>query len=307
MTVRVAINGFGRVGRSVLRAAHEQGADIEVVAVNDLADAAHARPPAQVRLRLRALSRRRRGRRRRHRRSTAPSVRALAETDAARAAVAGARRRRRDRVHRQLPHAGRRRQAPRGRRAQGDHLRAGQGRRARRRDTSCSASTSTRSTTPTTTTSSPTPRARPTAWRRSAKVLHETVGIRHGLMTTIHAYTADQNLLDGPHTDLRRARAAAVNLVPTSTGAAKALGLVIPELEGRLHGFAVRVPMPDRLARRPHGRGGAATTTAEEVNAAFARRARTRARWRGSSPTARIRWSPRTSSSRPTRRSSTPA
>ena len=67
-----------------------------------------------------------------------------------------------------------------------------------------------------------------------AKVLHETVGIRHGLMTTIHAYTADQNLLDAPHKDLRRARAAGVNLVPTSTGAAKALGLVIPELAGRL-------------------------------------------------------------------------
>ncbi len=65
-----------------------------------------------------------------------------------------------------------------------------------------------------------------------AKVLHETVGIRHGQMTTMHAYTADQNLLDGPHKDLRRARAAALNLVPTSTGAAKALGLVIPELEG---------------------------------------------------------------------------
>ena len=77
-----------------------------------------------------------------------------------------------------------------------------------------------------------------------AKVLHETVGIRHGQMSTIHAYTADQNLLDGPHSDLRRARAAALNLVPTSTGAAKALGLVIPELDGRLGGIAVRVPTP---------------------------------------------------------------
>ena len=84
-----------------------------------------------------------------------------------------------------------------------------------------------------------------------AKVLHETVGIRHGLMTTIHAYTADQNLLDAPHKDLRRARAAALNLVPTSTGAAKALGLVIPELAGKLHGYAVRVPTADRLDRRP--------------------------------------------------------
>jgi glyceraldehyde 3-phosphate dehydrogenase len=105
-----------------------------------------------------------------------------------------------------------------------------------------------------------------------AKVLHESVGIRHGLMTTIHAYTADQNLLDAPHKDLRRARAAAVNLVPTSTGAAKALGLVIPELAGRLNGFAVRTPVPTGSivdltieAQRP--------TSAAEVNAAFAARA----------------------------------
>jgi glyceraldehyde 3-phosphate dehydrogenase len=77
-----------------------------------------------------------------------------------------------------------------------------------------------------------------------AKVLHAGLGIRHGLMTTVHAYTSDQQLLDGPHKDYRRARAAAANLVPTSTGAAKALGLVVPELAGKLHGFAVRVPVP---------------------------------------------------------------
>jgi glyceraldehyde 3-phosphate dehydrogenase len=77
-----------------------------------------------------------------------------------------------------------------------------------------------------------------------AKVLHDTVGIEHGLMTTIHAYTADQRLQDLPHKDLRRARAAAVNLIPTSTGAAKAIGLVIPELEGKLNGVAVRAPIP---------------------------------------------------------------
>jgi len=77
----------------------------------------------------------------------------------------------------------------------------------------------------------------------AAKVAHETVGIKHGLMTTIHAYTADQRLQDAPHRDLRRARAAAVNLVPTSTGAAKAVGLVLPELNGKLHGFAVRAPV----------------------------------------------------------------
>ncbi|MGN6869453.1 MAG: type I glyceraldehyde-3-phosphate dehydrogenase [Solirubrobacteraceae bacterium] len=76
-----------------------------------------------------------------------------------------------------------------------------------------------------------------------AKVLHDTVGIKHGLMTTIHAYTADQRLQDMPHRDLRRARAAAINLIPASTGAAKAIGLVIPDLNGKLHGFAVRAPV----------------------------------------------------------------
>ena len=77
-----------------------------------------------------------------------------------------------------------------------------------------------------------------------ASVLHEAIGIESGVMTTIHAYTQDQNLQDAPHKDLRRARAAAINLVPTSTGAAKAIGLVIPELAGKLNGIAVRAPVP---------------------------------------------------------------
>ncbi|MEB7504808.1 type I glyceraldehyde-3-phosphate dehydrogenase [Arthrobacter koreensis] len=77
-----------------------------------------------------------------------------------------------------------------------------------------------------------------------AKVINDAFGIERGLMTTVHAYTADQNLQDGPHRDLRRARAAALNIVPTTTGAAKAIGLVIPELDGKLDGFALRVPVP---------------------------------------------------------------
>ena len=101
-----------------------------------------------------------------------------------------------------------------------------------------------------------------------AKVIHETVGIDHGLMTTIHAYTADQRLQDMPHKDLRRARAAALNLIPASTGAAKAVGLVLPELNGRLSGFAVRAPVATgsvvdltcQVSRE---------TTAEEINAAM--------------------------------------
>jgi glyceraldehyde 3-phosphate dehydrogenase (phosphorylating) len=102
-----------------------------------------------------------------------------------------------------------------------------------------------------------------------AKVVHEAVGIEHGLMTTIHAYTADQNLQDGPHKDLRRARAAAINLVPTSTGAAKAVGLVLPDLNGRLHGFAVRAPVPTgSLVDLTFVAGR--ETSVEEVNAAFA-------------------------------------
>ncbi|HVC85531.1 MAG TPA: type I glyceraldehyde-3-phosphate dehydrogenase [Solirubrobacteraceae bacterium] len=105
-----------------------------------------------------------------------------------------------------------------------------------------------------------------------AKVLHETVGIRHGLMTTIHAYTADQRLQDMPHEDLRRARAAAINLVPTSTGAAKAVGLVLPELAGKLHGFAVRAPVPTgSLVDLTFE--AARETSVEEINAALRGRA----------------------------------
>ncbi|MEM4662427.1 MAG: type I glyceraldehyde-3-phosphate dehydrogenase [Candidatus Diapherotrites archaeon] len=102
------------------------------------------------------------------------------------------------------------------------------------------------------------------------KVIHECFGIEYGLITTVHAYTADQRLVDAPHKDLRRARAAALNIVPTTTGAAKSVGEVIPELKGRLDGVAVRVPVPDgsltdfvAIVKKQ--------TTVEEVNAAFKR------------------------------------
>jgi glyceraldehyde 3-phosphate dehydrogenase len=78
-----------------------------------------------------------------------------------------------------------------------------------------------------------------------AKVLNDTFGIINGFMTTIHAYTNDQNVLDNSHSDMRRARAAALSMIPTTTGAAKAVGLVLPELKGKLDGFAIRVPTPD--------------------------------------------------------------
>jgi glyceraldehyde 3-phosphate dehydrogenase len=101
-----------------------------------------------------------------------------------------------------------------------------------------------------------------------AKVLNDAFGIEHGLMTTIHAYTQDQNLQDGPHKDLRRARAAALNIVPTSTGAAKAIGLVLPELKGKLDGFALRVPIPTGSATDLTVTVSRAATV-EDVNAAY--------------------------------------
>jgi len=100
-----------------------------------------------------------------------------------------------------------------------------------------------------------------------AKAIHDEFGIVTGLMTTIHAYTQDQNLQDAPHSDLRRARAAALNLVPTSTGAAKAIGLVLPELKGKLDGYAVRVPIPTGSATDLTVELGRETTV-EELNAA---------------------------------------
>jgi glyceraldehyde 3-phosphate dehydrogenase len=100
-----------------------------------------------------------------------------------------------------------------------------------------------------------------------AKVLDDEFTIVKGLMTTIHAYTQDQNLQDGPHKDLRRARAAAINIVPTSTGAAKAIGLVLPQLKGKLDGFAMRVPIPTGSATDLTFEAGR-ETSAEEVNAA---------------------------------------
>ena len=252
MPVRVGINGFGRIGRNVFRAAHESGADIEIVAVNDITDnetLAHllkydsvfGRFPGTVEVD------RRRAHRRRPRGQGARGARPGA------AALGRPRRRRRDRVDRPLHQARGRRQAPRGRRQEGHHLRAGH--RAGRtvvlgvnfddaydpdnHDVISNASCTTNCLAP------------------LAKVLHDGIGIKRGLMTTIHAYTADQRLQDAPHKDLRRARAAAINLVPASTGAAKAIGLVIPELNGKLNGFAVRAPVPTGSVVDLTVRGGA--------------------------------------------------
>ena len=267
MSTRVAINGFGRVGRSVLRAAHDQGSDIEIVAVNDIMDEhtmAHLLRYDSVFGRFGAPVRPGDG----QITVDGSSVRAFAEKDPAALPWSELG------VEVVIESTGRFRT----RQGAAAHLRAGarkviisapakgdepidgtfvlgvnfdESYDPERHHIISNASCTTNCLAPV------------------AKVLHEAVGIRHGLMTTIHAYTADQNLLDGPHSDLRRARSAAINLVPTSTGAAKALGLVVPELDGRLNGFAVRVPTPtgslvDLTVEAER------ETTRDEVNAAFA-------------------------------------
>jgi glyceraldehyde 3-phosphate dehydrogenase (phosphorylating) len=239
MAVRVAINGFGRIGRNVFRAAYERGADIEWLAVNDLVDPktiAHLLKydsnygpfPGTVESTAAGLA------------VDGKEIRVLAERDPAALpwGELGA-----DVVIESTGLFTDRENASK-------HLEAG----AKKVVISAPA------TDPDTTVVLGVNFAE--AYDRAdhqvisnascttnclapiAKVVHDTVGIKHGLMTTIHAYTADQRLQDMPHRDLRRARAAAVNLIPASTGAAKAIGLVIPELNGKLHGFAVRAPVP---------------------------------------------------------------
>jgi glyceraldehyde 3-phosphate dehydrogenase len=267
MPVRVAINGFGRVGRSVLRAAHENDADIEVVAVNDLVaaatlahllkyDSVYGRFPGEVAVEDENIV------------IDGVHVRTLAQTDPLTLPWSELG------VDVVIESTGRLRT----RAGAAQHLEAG----ARKVIISAPA----KGAEPADATlvlgvnfeQAYDPDVHHVVSNAScttnclapiAAVLHDAVGIKHGLMTTVHAYTADQNLLDGPHTDLRRARAAAINIIPTSTGAAKALGLVIPELAGRLNGFAVRVPMPTGSlvdltieTERP--------TSKEEINSAFA-------------------------------------
>jgi|ERR1035437_437365 glyceraldehyde 3-phosphate dehydrogenase len=268
MPVRVAINGFGRVGRSFVRSAHARGADIEVVAVNDLVtpetlahllkyDSVFGRFGGEVEARKGAIV------------VDGAEVRVLSETDpralpwselSVDVVIESTGRFRTRAAAAQHLDAGARKviiSAP----AKGDQppdatvvlgVNFDEVYDPEHHHIISNASCTTNCLAPV------------------AMVLHETAGIRHGLMTTVHAYTADQNLLDGPHKDLRRARSAAINLVPTSTGAAKALGLVIPELAGRLNGFAIRVPMPtgslvDLTVETER------QTSAEEINAAFAR------------------------------------
>jgi glyceraldehyde 3-phosphate dehydrogenase len=269
MSVRVGINGFGRIGRNVFRAAQEQGADIEWVAVNDLTDArtlGHLLKydsilgpyPGSVEVEDSGLA------------VDGGPLRVLAERDpaalpwgelgadvviestglftdrenAAKHLAGGAKK-----VVISAPATD-----PDVTVALGVNFDEVYDRDAHEVISNASCTTN--------------------CLAPVAKVLQETVGIKHGLMTTIHAYTADQRLQDLPHNDLRRARAAAINLIPASTGAAKAIGAVIPELNGKLHGFAIRAPLPtgsvvDLTIEADR------ETSVEEINAAFAERADT--------------------------------
>jgi glyceraldehyde 3-phosphate dehydrogenase len=238
MSVRVGINGFGRIGRNLFRAAWERQADIEVVAVNDITDAhtlAHLIKydstlgpfPGQVESGDDSIS------------FDGKPVKVLAERDpaklpwgdlgvevvvestglfvdrenASKHLEAGA-----DKVIISAPA-----KDPDVTVALGVNFEEAYDPKAHHIISNASCTTN--------------------CLAPVAKILNDGIGIRHGLMTTIHAYTADQRLQDMPHKDLRRARAAAINLIPTSTGAAKAIGLVVPEMKGKLNGISVRAPV----------------------------------------------------------------
>jgi glyceraldehyde 3-phosphate dehydrogenase (phosphorylating) len=263
MPVRVGINGFGRIGRNVFRAAHESGADIEWLAVNDLVDpptiahllkydSNYGRFPGEVEATDTGF------------RVDGKEIRVLAERDpaalpwgelgadvviestglftdlenASKHLEAGAKK-----VVISAPA-----NSPHVTVAMGVNFADAYDREQHHVISNASCTTN--------------------CLAPLAKVLNDTVGIKHGLMTTIHAYTADQRLQDLPHRDLRRARAAAVNLIPASTGAAKAIGAVIPELNGKLHGFAVRAPVPTGSVVDLTVEATRATTV-EEVNQAL--------------------------------------
>ncbi len=261
---RIAINGFGRIGRCVLRAALERGEkDLEFVSINDLTDtktlahllkydSVHGVLDAEVKASEKGIV------------VNGKEIQVTAIKIAGRAAARRQQGRPGARVHRPLHRARRRPRAPQGRRAQRSLISAPaknpditiafginhqQLDKAKHKIIS-NASCTTNCLTPV------------------AKVLLETFGIKRGLMTTIHSYTNDQNLLDLPHKDLRRARAAALSMIPSTTGAAKAVAEVIPALKGKLHGTAVRVPTPNVSLvdltvelEKP--------ATDEEINAAF--------------------------------------
>ncbi|WP_405017334.1 type I glyceraldehyde-3-phosphate dehydrogenase [Kitasatospora sp. NBC_00070] len=266
MAIKVAINGFGRIGRGFVRAALQQGADLEIVAVNDLTDAATLAHLLSYDSTMGRLEREVEvdgdgivvnGHR----------IKVLAERDPARLpwgelgvdVVVESTGVFTDAVKARAHLAAGARKVLISAPASNEDITLAYGVNHDRYDPDVHHIVSNASCTT-------------NCLAPLAKVLDEGIGIEHGLMTTVHAYTQDQNLQDGPHKDLRRARAAATNIVPTSTGAAKAIGLVLPQLNGKLDGASLRVPVPvgsitDLTAylARP--------TTVEEVNALFAKAA----------------------------------
>jgi len=262
MTTRIAINGFGRIGRNLLRAIRQYDLDVEIVAVNDLTDpvtlghltkydSVHGRFPGDVRVEgssividgtpMAVLSER------------DPAALPWGELGVDVVVESTGFFTERDKAAKHLE-AGARKviiSAP----AKNEDITIVMGANEGDYDPEqhhviSNASCTTNSVVP------------------MAKVLHESFGIAQGLMTTVHAYTGDQRIHDAPHEDLRRARAAAVSIIPTTTGAAKAAALALPELKGRLDGMALRVPIPDGsvtdlslLLERE--------VTAEEINAAM--------------------------------------
>ncbi|MDW6065036.1 type I glyceraldehyde-3-phosphate dehydrogenase [Streptomyces sp. FXJ1.4098] len=266
MTVRVGINGFGRIGRNYLRAVFDQGADVEVVGVNDLTDTATLAHLFAYDSTLGRFGKEVRavdgailigGRR--------IAVSAERDPGALPWAALGA-----DVV---IESTGVFTDANRAR----AHIEAGAKKviisaPAKNEDLTLAYGVNHDQYDPERHTIVSNASCTTNCLAPMAKVLHDAIGIEYGLMTSVHAYTSDQNLLDGPHRDLRRARHAAVNTVPTSTGAAKAIGLVLPALAGKLDGYAMRVPIPT----------GSATdlsltlsreVTAEEINGLFAKAA----------------------------------
>ncbi|MGH3469902.1 MAG: type I glyceraldehyde-3-phosphate dehydrogenase [Thermocrispum sp.] len=261
MTVRVGVNGFGRIGRNFFRAVQASGADIEIVAVNDLVDnaaLAHllkydsvlGRLPGEVSSDEKGITVDGRQVQVFEERDPANlpwgdlGVDVVVEStgfftkaeDAGKHVKAGAKK-----VIISAP-------------AKGEDLTVVIGANEHLYDGSQTIISNASCTT--------------NCLAPLAKVLHDAFTIRQGLMTTIHAYTQDQNLQDGPHKDARRARAAALNVVPTSTGAAKAIGLVLPELNGRLDGYSLRVPVPTGSITDLTADLGREVTV-DEVNAAF--------------------------------------
>ncbi|MBX7266057.1 type I glyceraldehyde-3-phosphate dehydrogenase [Micromonospora sp. Llam7] len=262
MTIRVGINGFGRIGRNFFRAVLASGADVEVVAVNDLTDnatLAHllkydsilGRLPHEVKATADEIT------------VGGKTIKAYAEKDPAKLPWADLG------VDIVIESTGFFTDATKAK----AHVDGGAKKviisaPAKNEDVTVVMGVNQGQYDPAKHTIISNASCTTNCLAPMAKVLHDTFGITKGLMTTIHAYTQDQNLQDAPHSDLRRARAAALNIVPTSTGAAKAIGLVLPDLKGKLDGFALRVPIPTGSATDLTVEVGRETTV-DEVNAAL--------------------------------------